>query len=185
MEDIAYKLQELFSLVGAVDESYQVHYFTQAIDPEIAYRMEESGVATSWADAINKTVRIENARKKYMSVQSGCLTSVPLASSMGRDGQLVQSSVVPSSTGVSLAPQDSVSQTHTLLTQVADSLRALQLQMASQGSRPSPPNNPPRPPLTCWNCGQEGHISSRCSLPPQPVPQGHHRQNQGNGEGRQ
>ena len=61
VETMAYKLQELFSLVGPIDEISQVRYFTRAINPNIAYRIEESGVSMSWKEAVNKAVRIENA----------------------------------------------------------------------------------------------------------------------------
>ncbi|KAG2216448.1 hypothetical protein INT45_000061 [Circinella minor] len=69
LESIAYKLQELFDLVGPVDEIFQIRYFTQAIDPNIAYRMEESGVSTSWKQAVNKAIHIQNAQRKYLNGQ--------------------------------------------------------------------------------------------------------------------
>ena len=145
--------------------------------------MEESGVATTWSEAINKAVRIENARKKYLMASRGQASSDFAGSSVPKS-TASSKGMVPSTT-VSLRPEDSVSQTHTLLTQVADSLRALQLQLGpQQGGRSGPPNNPPRPPPRCWNCGQEGHISLRCSLPPQG--QNHHQgPSQRNGNGRQ
>ncbi|KAG2209654.1 hypothetical protein INT45_002784, partial [Circinella minor] len=140
VEDVAYKLPELFALVGPVPETYQIRYFTQAIDNNIAYRMEESG--------------------KYL--QGGVPGQSFDIKGQGRRSNVVGGVGIPTSTISSLKPEDSVSQTHTLLSQVVDSLRALQLQLGSQGSRHQPPNNPPRPPPKCWNCSQEGHISSRC-----------------------
>ncbi|KAG2213623.1 hypothetical protein INT45_000984, partial [Circinella minor] len=153
VEDVAYKLQELFALVGPVPETYQVRYFTQAINSDIAYRMEESGVTISWKEAINKAVRIENAQKKYL--QGGTRNQPFDIKGQERRSNVGGGTGRPGSTVSSLKPEDSVSQTQTLLTQVADSLRALQLQLGSQGSRYQPPNNPPRPPPKCWNCGQD------------------------------
>ena len=178
VEDVAYKLQELFSLVGSVEESYQVCHFTQAINPTVAYRMEESAVATTWKEAIDKAVRIENAQKKYLASPVSVASQV-IDRKVAGGSQAVVSDAVSSTLG----PGDSVSQTHTLLTQVADTLHSLQLQLGSQ-QQPSrtPPNFPPRGPPRCWNCGQDGHISSRCPTVQQQQGQG---QNQGNGSGRQ
>ncbi|KAG2205305.1 hypothetical protein INT45_008340, partial [Circinella minor] len=151
VENVAYKLQELFDLVGPVDEIFQIRYFTQAIDPKIAYRMEESGVSTSWKQAVNKAIRIQNAQKKYLSSQE-LTQGQDVKNQVGASVGIPQSAV-----SSSIKPEDSVSQTNTLLSQVAESLKALQLQLNSQTTRgPTPPNYPPRPPPRCWHCGEVG-----------------------------
>ncbi|KAG2215692.1 hypothetical protein INT45_013355 [Circinella minor] len=143
VESVAYKLQELFDLVGPVDEIFQICYFTQVIDPNIAYRMEETGVSTSWKQAVNKAICIQNAQRKYLNGQE-------LTQNQGVKNQIGASVGIPQS-AVSLAikPEDSVSQTNMLLSQVAESLKALQLQT----------NSPATP---CWTRSlQEGGIKER------------------------
>ena len=175
IKGVVYKLQELFSLVGAIDEIFQVRYFMHAINPNIAYRMEESGVSMSWKEAINKAVRTENAQKKYLLGQGGDDLKV-------EGGNLGVSMGFLESMTSTIKPDDLASQTNTLLTQVADSLSALQLQLgSSSGPSRVPPNYPPHPPPTCWHCGQTSHISSHC--PRSQNQQGN--SNQGNGNRRQ
>ncbi|KAG2209355.1 hypothetical protein INT45_010827 [Circinella minor] len=113
VENVAYKLQELFSLVGPIAEK----------------------------EAVNKTVRIENAQKKYLQGQNN--------TSQAKESGIRMGIGIPPSITSTLIPEDSISQTHTLLSQVADSLRPLQLQLGSQATRTLPPNNPPRAPPKC------------------------------------
>ncbi|KAG2206047.1 hypothetical protein INT45_000309, partial [Circinella minor] len=137
--------------------------------------MEESGVSTSWKQAVNKAIRIQNAQRKYLNGQE-------LTQNQGVKNQVGASVGIPqSAVSSAIKPEDSVSQTNTLLSQVAESLKALQLQLNSQVTTrgPTPPNYPPRPPPRCWHCGEIGHVSSRCTQSNQQ-----HNNNQGNGNGR-
>ncbi|KAG2216128.1 hypothetical protein INT45_001976 [Circinella minor] len=132
---------------------FQTRYFTQAIDPNIAYRMEESGVFTSWKQAVNKAICIQNAQRKYLNGQE-------LTQNQGVKNQVSASVGIPqSAVSSAIKPEDSVSQMNTLLSQVTESLKALQLQLNSQVTTrgPTPPNYPPHPPPRCWHCSEIGH----------------------------
>ncbi|KAG2216450.1 hypothetical protein INT45_000063 [Circinella minor] len=117
VEHVAFKLQELFPLVGPITEIFQ-------------------------KEAVNKAVRIENAQKKYLYGQENI---------QGRGNEVSRNIAIgiPKSTVSTIKPEDSASQNQTLLSQVANSLHALQLQLDSSShlnNRVLPPNYPPRPP---------------------------------------
>ncbi|KAL0096839.1 CCHC-type zinc finger transcription factor [Phycomyces blakesleeanus] len=154
--NVVYKLRELFSSVKVNSESFKVHSLLQAIDPQIAYELEQrDDLPVDFETVAEKAQKLELVKAKYHN-------------------DLVERSSIGSESGCS-----TISKASTLRDLVKE-FGALKVHVIEQPKSKSvslPSTNKPRG--KCWACGSEDHISPQC--PQQPK----HNNDQRKGNGQQ
>jgi hypothetical protein len=73
--DIAFKLQELFGVLGIKQEQFKVRTFIRALKAEVAAEVETRGPFDTFKDALAYAKKIEVIRKKYDGISSGSSVS--------------------------------------------------------------------------------------------------------------
>lgn len=141
VEDIAYRLEELFQLVGPLDDAIKLRYFYKAINPVVAYEVEKNETPSCWKDAVVEAAKVESIRRKYQDPDVIHLTSTAQSNE----------SATPLGTGTSISPNDSISNA---LSELAEGFKALKIHLIEQSKS--------KKALICYECGVEGHTKPRC-----------------------
>lgn len=163
VEEVAGRLQDLFQMVGKVEEGFKIHYLLRAIRPEIAYELEKLVIPDQFATAVKEAVKVEQVMRKYGRIDGADNLSVV------RGGNLSSQSSLSGRIdhAPSLVPEDSIS---SQLSELVEGFKALKVHLVENANR--------APVFKCYHCGKEGHTKTKC-------PQLKSEDNQGKDKGRQ
>lgn len=150
VEDLALKMQELFSLLDNRSESLQVRTFLAAIHKDIACEIEKTGTPRTFEEAKDKAKLVERSFAKY--------SVGPVSRQMSGENVSSAASAVVSSSGSEVASVSSVLSLVDRLEKLSINLVKLTAEVQSNKNGAAQV----RRSLVCFFCNQEGHRKTEC-----------------------
>lgn len=136
--DVAFKLQELFTILGIKQEPFKIRIFIRTLNPEVAAQVETRGPYDSFKDALAFARKIEVIRKKYSGYSSSHSAS--------------SGSSIISNTSMESSFQ-----------QMMKGMEALNVNLVrANGGKPVDGSPKVKKELVCYSCGENGHYASNC-----------------------
>lgn len=151
VNDLALKMQELFTFLDNKSESLQVCTFLTAIHKHIACEIEKEGTPKTFETARDKAKLIERSFLKY-----GAGVNAPFGSDLSSAGSVVGPSMDTGSVSSMMSMIDR-------LEKLSINFIKLDETLASRGGSTSmSPVGSVRRPLVCFFCNKEGHKKPDC-----------------------
>ncbi|KAG0780976.1 hypothetical protein G6F22_009794 [Rhizopus arrhizus] len=153
IDDVAFRMQELFDLLGNKNDDIQVSMFLDAIDPKIAFEVVKDIMPPTLKDARTRAKQVERSIRRY-----GARPGPSVSAFQEKD------TFSTGSTGG--YGRDDLSSAMSTMFSLADKLEKLTINLVRAndgvGQEKVAPSVKPRRGLVCFFCDEEGHKKYDC-----------------------